>query len=237
MTTKLFSKCWKTLSTCEKDDKSYPISFNSSTTYVLIQYADVKGKQHRSVAHDTVVQKRRSAHPSNSCKEHLDPLLKEGQILADAGLNHSMNAATERWASCCSASDTTSASLLLICSSSLTDERRIPWGSRVLCFLMMQKHILTLDAIVLLSCHWQWNSRRTEYTYYRNGLQPPTHVFIADNFALSDMMVYVHLLPNYRYYFCTGTKIHFFGFLNKKVQASGVFFQPDTDLRGCILCI
>ena len=159
VTTKLFSKCWKTLSTCEKDDKSYPISFNSSTTYVLVRYTDVKGKQHRSVAHDTVVQKRRSAHPSNSCKEHLDPLLKEGQILADAGLNHSMNAATERWASCCSASDTTSASLLLICSSSLTDERRIPWGSRVLCFLMMQKHILTLDAIVLLSCHWQWNSR------------------------------------------------------------------------------
>ena len=89
----------------------------------------------------------------------------------------------------------------------------------------------------LFFCHATDNGiPEAEYTYYRNGLQPPTHVFIADNFALSDMMVYVHLLP-YRYYFCTGTKIHFFGFLNKKVQASGVFFQPDTDLRGCILCI
>ena len=75
--------------------------------------------------------KQWSTHPSNSCKERvLDPLLKgskdeqKGQILADAGLNHSMNA-TERWYSA---------------SSSLTDER-IPWGSRVLCFLMMRKHI------------------------------------------------------------------------------------------------
>ena len=62
----------------------------------------------------------------------------------------------------------------------------------------------------LFFCHATDNGiPEAEYTYYRNGLQPPTHVFIADNFALSDMMVYVHLLPNYRYYFCTGTKIHF----------------------------